>query len=87
MSIPYNIFLGVYLLVVLFILIFAAINLLHIVRLSRLSSQMMFVVVIFIAGLLFILSMSYQSLNKINWQTSANFANTIEGTIKEFNPL
>lgn len=87
MTIPYIIFLWAYVLAVIFILVFAAIIVLHVVRLSRLSSQVFLVAVVFLAGLMFILFSSYHSLVKIDWQSSINFGDTIQESFKEFNPL
>lgn len=87
MNIPYSIFLGFYLLAALFILVYALINLLHVMRLSRLSNQVVLVTFIFIAGTLFILFMSYHSLSKISWQTKIDFGSEIKEQVQEFNPL
>jgi hypothetical protein len=87
MIIPYTVFLGIYLLAALFILVYALINLLHVMRLSLLSSQAVAVTFIFIAGLLFIAFMSYHSLVKIDWHGSINVGAAIQDQVKEFNPL
>ncbi len=87
MAIPYVIFLGIYLVAVFFILIFVAVNLLHIIRLSRISSYSALALAVFIVGLMLILSMSYHSLKKIDWQQSLNVMDTITDSVKEFNPL
>ncbi|HAO81233.1 MAG: hypothetical protein UV57_C0044G0007 [Parcubacteria group bacterium GW2011_GWD2_43_10] len=87
MEIPYTIFLGIYFLAVLFILVYALINLLHVMRLSRLSNHVVLVSFLFIAGTLFILFMSYHSLVKINWQQRIDWHSTINESFQEFNPL
>ncbi len=87
MDIPYTLFLGLYFFGVLILMIYAAINLLHVMRLSNLSNQVVTVTFIFIAGLLFILFMSYRSLIKIDWQKRFNIGNTIQSSLEEFNPL
>lgn len=87
MMIPYTIFLGLYLFAILFILIYAAINLLHVMRLSNLSSHSVAITFIFITGVMFILFMSYRSLIKIDWQGTLDFGYTVQESFKEFNPL
>lgn len=87
MVIPYTLFLGIYLFAVLFILIYAAINLLHLIRLSNLSTQSVALSFIFVAGLLFIIFMSYRSLVKIDWQKRINPGAAVQESLQEFNPL
>ncbi len=87
MVIPYTLFLGVYLFAVLFIVIYAAINLLHLMRLSNLSTQAVALSFIFIAGLLFIVFMSYRSLVKVDWEKRIDFRATVQESLQEFNPL
>ena len=87
MVIPYTLLLGLYLLAALFVIVYALVNLLHVIRLSLLSNQAVAVTFVFIAGLLFIAFMSYHSLVKINWHGSINVGATIQQEFKEFNPL
>ncbi|HLD86384.1 MAG TPA: hypothetical protein VJA28_02915 [Patescibacteria group bacterium] len=87
MIIPYTVFLGLYLLGVLFVLVYALVTLLHVMRLSRLASQAVAVTFIFIAGILLILFMSYHSLSRVNWQGSISIGTDFPESARELSPL
>lgn len=87
MIIPYTLFLGLYLFGVLFIIVYVTINLLHVIRLSNFDTQAIAVTFIFLAGLFFILFMSYRSLIKIDWHKKIDVMGNIQSSWQEFNPL
>ncbi|MDP3986482.1 MAG: hypothetical protein Q8P77_03605 [Candidatus Veblenbacteria bacterium] len=86
MSVPYGIFLGIYLAAVLFVLLYTFFNLFHLLRFSRLSTMAVAMTFILIAGTLFILFISYRSFSKVDWHDSFE-VNTVGADLKEFNPL
>ena len=77
-SIPYVIFLGLYLLAVLVILVFAFFSLYHLLRFGFRTTVNVTMTFVLIAGTIFILFLSHRSLNKVDWSAALEFETPVE---------
>lgn len=72
-SVPYVIFLGIYLVIVLAILVFAFFSLYHLLRFGFRTTVNVGMTFVLIAGTILILFVSYRSLQQIDWTASIEF--------------
>ncbi len=82
-AIPYWVFLIPYCLVMLLLVVFAGINLFHLLRYAFMSPVAVFTTFLLIAGTVFILLVSYYFLSPFDWFQELTFNNNVNS----FNPF